>query len=31
MFSTEIYWLQIRYLGTFSLASAPASLTQMVF
>lgn len=29
--STEIYWLQIRYVGSFSLASPPASLTQSVF
>ena len=31
MASTEIYWLGFRYLGDNSLASAPASLTQMVF
>jgi len=29
--SGEIYWLQIRYLGSFSLASPPATVTQMVF
>ena len=29
--TSEIYWLAIRYLGDHSLASAPASLTQMVF
>jgi len=29
--SGEIYWIQIRFLGTFSLASPAASLTQSVF
>jgi hypothetical protein len=29
--SGEIYWLAVRYLGDNSIASAPASLTQIVF
>jgi hypothetical protein len=29
--SGEIYWISFRYLGDNSIASAPASLTQMVF
>lgn len=31
MFSGELYWIAWRYLGDYSIASAPASLTQTVF